>query len=155
MSGRGDAVEIFRCSNCSSSRQLFRCTNCSSSRQLLTCTNCSSSRQLIWCTDCSLSRQLQGSMSNSYLYFEQRPRQGCLFGTSPVTLLFDPGPTSKGESHDKTSMPAFPAHTVEGNPTHLVAFTLSHMLVYMFCGATMVPRSHRSVCSSNRSAMRR
>ena len=59
------------------------------------------------------------------------------------------------KSHGKTSMQAFPAHTVEGNPIPSVAFTLSHVLVYMFCGATMVPRSHKPVCSSNRSAIRR
>ena len=52
-------------------------------------------------------------------------------------------------------MQAFLEQTVEGNPIPLVAFTWSHMLVYMLCGAIMVPRSHKSVCSSNRSAIRR
>ena len=70
-------------------------------------------------------------------------------------LLLGPGSTNKGKSHDDTSMQAFPVHTVEGNPIYLVAFTLSHIVVYMFCGAIVVPRSHKSVCSSNRSAIRR
>ena len=70
-------------------------------------------------------------------------------------FLLGPGPTSKEKSHDHTSMQAFLEHTVEGNPMPFVALTLSHMVVYMFCGAIMVPRSPNSVWSSNRNAIRR
>ena len=69
------------------------------------------------------------------LPLEQRPRQGCPFGTWSAMFLLGPGPTNKGNAHDKTSMEAFPAHSVKGNPIPVVAFTLNHMLVYMFCGA--------------------